>query len=217
MTQPPNQEEIREYLDIVLTYLRATEQRTVLEDVLSDSFNNTTFRNEVITEQEQHLLIEQPYDPHCHTTSMCPILQSPFELNEPITVLPCNHVFNSEAIRTWLKEHSTLCPVCRYNLKPTPIITEQVQRPTLTHEHEEDEDEDEHEEDEDEMPPLISNTMDFPIENIFIYDYPIRVEPYISFRSTDRIDNDFTIYYNIYYRYRNNTLPTENTLLHIQD
>jgi hypothetical protein len=204
MTHPQTQETIDHYLDIVLTYLHDLEQpNDDMEDVLSDSFQNATFRNDVLTEQEEHVLIEQPYDPQCHTTSMCPILQSPFELNEPVTVLPCNHVFNTEAIRTWLKEHCSLCPLCRYNLKPVSPTTEPD--PILT------------EDVEDEMPPLLSDTMDMPIENIFIYDYPIQVEPYVSFRSTDRNENDFTIYYNIYYRYRNNTLPTENTLLHIQD
>lgn len=204
---PPNQEEIYTYLNIVLTYLRTTEQENVdLERVLTDSLHNASFTNDVLTEQEERLLlIEQPYDPQSHTTTMCPILQSPFERNEPITVLPCNHVFNPEAIRTWLKEHNALCPVCRYNLKSTTgSNTTEYQLHDLTQE-------------EDETPPLTSNTIvDIPIENIFIYEYPIHVEPYISFRSTETLDNDYTIYYNIYYHYRNNTLPTENTLLHIQ-
>jgi len=160
-----------------------------MEDVLTDSFDNTTFRNEVITEQEEHLLLEQPYDPQCHSSTLCPILQSPFELNELVTVLPCNHVFNREAIRTWLKEHSSLCPLCRYNLKPVTHTTEQV---------------------EDEMPPLILDMpVDMPVD-IFIHDSPIHVEPsYISFLSTERNENDFTVYYNIYYRH-NTLLPNQD-------
>jgi len=174
-----------------MTHLQTTiDQVTYMEDVLTDSFDNTTFRNEVLTEEEEqllleeHLLLEEPYDPQCHSSTLCPILQSPFELNEIVTVLPCNHVFNREAIRTWLKEHSSLCPLCRYNLKPVTHTTEQV---------------------EDEMPLILDMPMD-----IFIHDSSLHVEPsYISFRSTERNENDFTVYYNIYYRH--------NTLLPIQD
>lgn len=168
-----------------MTHLQTTiDQVTYMEDVLTYSFDNTTFRNEVLTEEEEQLLLEEPYDPQCHNSTLCPILQSQFELNELVTVLPCNHVFNREAIRTWLKEHSSLCPLCRYNLKPVTHTTEQV---------------------EDEMPLILDMPMD-----IFIHDSPIHVEPSnISLLYTERIEDDYTVYYHIYY--------INNTLLPIQD
>ena len=36
--------------------------------------------------------------------------------HEKITQLPCKHIFETEAIKTWLKEESNSCPVCRYEL-----------------------------------------------------------------------------------------------------
>jgi hypothetical protein len=30
--------------------------------------------------------------------------------------LPCNHIFDCEGIKTWLKEESSKCPVCRFEL-----------------------------------------------------------------------------------------------------
>ena len=30
--------------------------------------------------------------------------------------MPCKHIFEKQAIKTWLKEESNSCPVCRYEL-----------------------------------------------------------------------------------------------------
>jgi len=194
LTDNLNQEEIDSYLDIVFAYLRGIEQNEEFEHVLTDSLNNATFTNDVITEEEeQQQLIDQPYDPMHHlNTTMCPILQTPFERNEPVTMLPCNHAFNPEAIRTWLKQHNSLCPVCRYNLKSSNHSSTSDLNPSDT------------------PIPLLANTTD---PTIYIYDYgEIHPEPlYVTVVSSD------TIYYNIYYRYRNNILPTQYTLLHTQD
>lgn len=191
MTDHPNQEEIDSYLDVVFAYLRATERNTEFERVLTDSLNHATFINDVITEEEEKQLMEQPYDSNLHNTPICPILQTPFEVNEPVTVLPCNHVFNSDAIRTWLKQHNTLCPVCRFNLKSTVIEPPSVpDTPPV---------------------PLLSDTLENPPENVIINEY---YRPYVTFESSDMRENEFNIYYNIYYQIRNNTLSTEHTLLH---
>jgi len=41
-----------------MTHLQTTiDQVTYMEDVLTDSFDNTTFRNEVLTEEEEQLLL----------------------------------------------------------------------------------------------------------------------------------------------------------------
>lgn len=182
MTDQQNQV-INTYHDIILAYLRATERNTDYERVLMDSFNNATFIKDIITEEEEKQLIEQPYDSNIHNTLICPILQTPFEDNETVTVLPCNHVFNPDAIRTWLKQHNTLCPVCRFNLKSTVI--EQSSVPDA------------------QTVPLLSDRLENPNENIFINEY---YRPYIIFESSEMSDTHFNIYYNIYYNIRNNTL-----------
>ena len=40
-----------------------------------------------------------------------------FEEGEEISQLPCNHLFNTEALTRWLKNESYKCPVCRHKLE----------------------------------------------------------------------------------------------------
>ena len=46
----------------------------------------------------------------------CAITQDAFEENQKVTQLPCKHIFDSDAILTWLKEESNSCPICRFEL-----------------------------------------------------------------------------------------------------
>lgn len=46
----------------------------------------------------------------------CAITQDEFKENQKVTQLPCNHIFDSDAILTWLKEESNSCPICRFEL-----------------------------------------------------------------------------------------------------
>ena len=182
MTDYPNLQDIDidSYLDVVLAYMRATERNRNIdyEDVLMDSLNNTTFINDVITEDEEKQLMIQPYDSNLHNTPICPILQTPFEDNEHVTVLPCNHVFNSDAIRTWLKQHNTVCPVCRFNLKSNVNSVQDT-------------------------PPVpLSDTLENPPDTIFIYEYYIHDIPHVTYDSSEMTGNHFNIYYQIV----NNTL-----------
>ena len=47
----------------------------------------------------------------------CVITQEKFEKGQEVTQLPCGHIFEKEAIEMWLKEQSSKCPICRYELK----------------------------------------------------------------------------------------------------
>lgn len=49
-------------------------------------------------------------------TKECAITQDEFIEGQEIAQLPCKHIFEKEAIKTWLKEESNSCPVCRYEL-----------------------------------------------------------------------------------------------------
>eukprot|EP00088_Acartia_fossae_P066660 TRINITY_DN82752_c0_g1_i1.p1 TRINITY_DN82752_c0_g1~~TRINITY_DN82752_c0_g1_i1.p1 ORF type:complete len:111 (+),score=10.22 TRINITY_DN82752_c0_g1_i1:46-333(+) len=42
----------------------------------------------------------------------CPICQDDFELDQSVTVLPCDHYYHSDCVNKWLTMHGT-CPVCR--------------------------------------------------------------------------------------------------------
>ena len=68
----------------------------------------------------------------------CPILLEKFEKDEEVSVLPCDHVFNTEAINEWLKTEQANCPVCRFELDSKEIS----QLPSITEENESDADSD---------------------------------------------------------------------------
>lgn len=44
-----------------------------------------------------------------------------------VTKLPCNHVYEPEAILKWLKTEKTECPSCRYKLESTEVKVNNVQ------------------------------------------------------------------------------------------
>ena len=54
----------------------------------------------------------------------CPITMKDFIIGETISKLPCNHLFNSEAISKWLKEEKAECPICRCKLPSAEKKTE---------------------------------------------------------------------------------------------
>ncbi|CAN8065593.1 unnamed protein product [Agarophyton chilense] len=47
--------------------------------------------------------------------SSCPICTEQFELRQVARKLPCAHVFHSDCVIPWLKQHCT-CPMCRREL-----------------------------------------------------------------------------------------------------
>jgi len=46
----------------------------------------------------------------------CPITMMEFKEGEEISQLPCEHLFNTQAINRWLKDENYKCPVCRYEM-----------------------------------------------------------------------------------------------------
>lgn len=45
----------------------------------------------------------------------CPICVDDFEGGEELRVLPCKHQYHPACIDPWLLNHSTICPLCRYD------------------------------------------------------------------------------------------------------
>tara|TARA_B100000902_G_C27290477_1_gene906833 strand:- start:1266 stop:2036 length:771 start_codon:yes stop_codon:yes gene_type:complete len=89
-------------------------------NVLTNTLRRTLFENsgikKVLSEKGLKTLKKEKYNNEIHKNNECPILRRKFEEGEEITVLPCDHCFQSEAILRWLKEEKAECPVCRYIL-----------------------------------------------------------------------------------------------------
>lgn len=56
----------------------------------------------------------------------CYICLKQFKRNSKVRQLPCKHMFDEKCLQPWLKSNS-VCPVCRYNLKPEQEEEEEEQ------------------------------------------------------------------------------------------
>ena len=65
------------------------------------------------------------------TEEICAITRCSLEKGEEIAILPCKHIFNKEAIMTWLEKKSAECPVCRYALDEKEIKKDIAALPAL--------------------------------------------------------------------------------------
>ncbi|KAI9278134.1 hypothetical protein BC943DRAFT_298333 [Umbelopsis sp. AD052] len=66
---------------------------------------------EIIEGLEKKKLTETDLEKYAH----CAICTDDFNLNEEVTILPCEHGYHADCITPWLKVNGT-CPVCRYSL-----------------------------------------------------------------------------------------------------
>lgn len=101
------------------------------QDILSRTFDTKPTHKKILSDDGLKDLKKVAYHPHQHKQSSCPILQTDFDEGEEITKLPCNHIFNTDAIEHWLKNEKAECPLCRY-----PLHHKEV---NVDNEHEEEE------------------------------------------------------------------------------
>ena len=62
----------------------------------------------------------------------CPISLEEFKEDDKIIELPCNHIFNENNIKNWLKEKPN-CPVCRMSLIPKENTAIAMQQYNISH------------------------------------------------------------------------------------
>ncbi|KAL8975522.1 MAG: hypothetical protein Q9197_000260 [Variospora fuerteventurae] len=58
----------------------------------------------------------------------CSICMDNVELDDEVTVLPCQHWFHGDCVGAWLKEHDT-CPHCRQGIMPKDVPPEEATSP----------------------------------------------------------------------------------------
>lgn len=120
------------------------------------------------------------------STKECSITQDKFTEGQEIIQLPCKHIYEKEAIHTWLREESNSCPICRYELKFREIIQKK----------ESSDEEMSHETDSDTMsvedPQILQNEREHIlndlnriIQNIQLIHEPRRLYRQNSFQNTD--------------------------------
>ncbi|KAL2238517.1 probable E3 ubiquitin-protein ligase RHC1A [Sesamum indicum] len=68
---------------------------------------------------------------HLNTDAHCPVCQEKFRLGSEARKMPCDHIYHSECIVTWLVEHNS-CPVCRSELPPTGSGNARAGNPSST-------------------------------------------------------------------------------------
>ena len=98
------------------------------QNIFEESFYEDTSVKRVTSPEGLQLLNDCVYNAETHKNDSCPITLEEFTHNTTnVTTLPCNHAFNSVALREWLSD-SHVCPICRHAL---PSIEKSV-APTQT-------------------------------------------------------------------------------------
>jgi len=87
-----------------------------LNEVLNRSLNEKQVYKKVINNKGLSKLKKIIYDDSKFETKECVISMEEFKNGDEITQLPCNHIFHSTFIETWLKDESSKCPICRFEL-----------------------------------------------------------------------------------------------------
>ena len=70
----------------------------------------------ILSSKGQEQLKTRKYKKDLFDQDSCCIMFTDFTEGQDIIQLPCNHIFEPEGIKTWLKEESSKCPICRYEL-----------------------------------------------------------------------------------------------------
>jgi hypothetical protein len=70
----------------------------------------------VLEEKQLDNLEKLKYNDECRENGVhtkCTICLGPYENDEILTILPCDHGFHTACINIWLNQHSYKCPICR--------------------------------------------------------------------------------------------------------
>ncbi|MAT48771.1 MAG: hypothetical protein CMA27_02950 [Euryarchaeota archaeon] len=84
--------------------------------ILNRSFLEKPVYKKILSNKGTNQLKTIIYDDKKYETKECVISMNEFKNGDEIIQLPCKHIFHKESIETWLKEESSKCPVCRFEL-----------------------------------------------------------------------------------------------------
>ena len=116
-------ENVNRFISAVILQQQQQQQQQSRHSRLSTILSNSLFQDKVkyknilSAEGELEQLEYIEYTPETCRNSSCPITQTDFAVNQQVIKLPCNHCFEPDEIKQWVKEESAECPVCRFALK----------------------------------------------------------------------------------------------------
>jgi hypothetical protein len=92
----------------------------VMNNIVHQSFGEpTNLYKRIISREGIEKIVFSAFNGE--TEEICAITRCPLVKGEEIATLPCKHIFNKEAIMTWLEQKSPECPICRYTLDEKEI------------------------------------------------------------------------------------------------
>jgi len=115
-----------------------------IQDIINRTLLQKKSYKQVLSEKGEKQLKRVLFKNDDFTDKECAISMEEFKEGQMVIQLPCSHIFDPESIKTWLKEESAKCPVCRFKLE-----FKEVKDTDEIHNDNNDDDDDE------EMPPLV--------------------------------------------------------------
>ena len=70
----------------------------------------------VLSEEGEKCVEDYLFTAGTHEETCCPITQVDFPEGSVVARLPCEHIFDKQAVLKWLREEDARCPVCRHEL-----------------------------------------------------------------------------------------------------
>ena len=110
---------------IQLLNQRSYSNHQVLNNLLERTLYENSEYKFVISNEGKEELKEIVFSKDLSCNDSCPISQSAFEEGELITILSCNHAFDTTNILYWLENEKAECPICRYEL---PCIEKKIEK-----------------------------------------------------------------------------------------
>jgi hypothetical protein len=91
-------------------------QASRMNQILTNSLLDKMPYKKILSNKGEEQLKVIKYNKESYDQDSCCITFENFEEGKDVIQLPCKHIFDPEGIKTWLKEESSKCPICRYEL-----------------------------------------------------------------------------------------------------
>ena len=124
-------------------------QASRINQILNNSLLEKMPYKKILSNKGEEQLKVIKYNKESYDQDSCCITFENFEEGKDVIQLPCKHIFDPEGIKTWLKEESSKCPICRYELDFEEVKDNEIEEYS----------------DDDEMPPSLLEETDISQNN----------------------------------------------------